>query len=195
MNREFLRQLGLDDDQVNAVMAKHGTLLSIKEDEITALRDKNDKLDNRVDALRSEVKNLEESGDEKLQKKIEEQSSEIEGLKAEKAEMKHDFAINKYVASLNTKDPVYIAEKMKQLDLNDEGELVGADELADELKEKHPLLFEANEPEEPKEPEKPKPWSQGNSIVSGGGLTAKQIMDIENDDERQRLISENADLF
>lgn len=187
MNRDFLRGLGLEDEQVNAIMGRHGSTIAEKEDEIG-------KLNKQIEDLKSDVADLKDGGDEDLKEQITTLEANKQSLEQQLADQSRQHKLERYVDSLGTKDPAYIMAKLDDVELEDD-EFVGIDERVVELKEAHPLLFEADEPE-PQEPQKPKPWAQRtNATVEGGTWTREKIMAVENVRERQRLIAENRNLF
>ncbi len=196
MNREFLEGLGLEKDAINAIMAKHGSKIGEKETEITNLTNEKQKLDDKITQLENAGG---DDGDSNLKERIKtletekgELETKIQQKDQEKADLVKQHKLEMYVNGLGTKDPAYVTDKLKDVELNDEGEFEGIDEQVEELKEKHPLLFE----QEQQEPNKPKPWAQrGNGTVNKGELTAEQIMEVKDKKERQRLIQENKDLF
>lgn len=187
MNRDFLKGLGLEAETVEAVMARYGTSMANKETEIT-------KLNQKIESLENDVTELEDNGDEELKGQLTTLEKEKQDLEQQLADQSRQHKLERYVDSLGTKDPAYIMAKLDDVELEDD-KFVGIDERVEELKEAHPLLFEADEPE-PQEPQKPKPWAQRtNATVEGGAWTREKIMAVENVRERQRLIAENRNLF
>lgn len=184
-NREFLRGLGIEEEQVNAIMSRHGSTIGPKEDEITQLKSEKQRLE-------GEIQTLKDNGDEDLKEQIAALEGEKQQLEQQLADQAKQHKLETYVNSLGVKDPAYIMDKLSDVELKDD-EFVGIDERVNELKEKHPLLFEA---EESTEPPKPAKWSQGGVSTTGGNtLTREQIMKEPDRQKRQQLIRENRDLF
>lgn len=188
MNREFLRNLGLEDEQVNAVMSRHGSTIGEKEDEIANLTREKDKLDRQYQKLKAD------NGDSELKQQVETLETEKTKLEEQITAQAKQHKLETYVGGLGVKDQAYILDKLADVELEDD-EFVDIDERVEELKELHPLLFESEEPEQT-EPPTPRPWGQrGNGTVGSGNWTKEKIMAVENTAERQRLIAENRDLF
>lgn len=154
MNRDFLRGLGLEDEQVNAIMSRHGSTIAEKEDEISDLN-------KQIKDLEDDVADLEDGGDDELKDQLEALKDEKSGLEQQLSDQAKQHKLETYVNSLGTKDPAYIMDKLSDVELEDD-EFVGIDERVEELKEAHPLLFEV---EETGSSAKPKPWAQGNGTV------------------------------
>lgn len=197
MNRKFLEELGLEKETINAVMAKHGSTVNELQESVQSLEKEKEQLDERIKQHEEQLDELgKNSGDEELKKQIEDLKQANEQLAEEKAselsEMQHTHKVALTVKDLGVKDEDYIISKLSDLELKD-GELAGLDERVDELKEKHPLLFEDAQSQEPKQPKK---WSQGGiSTVQNGTITKAEIMNEPNRATRQQLIRENKHLF
>lgn len=197
MNRKFLEELGLEKETIDAIMARHGRTVNELQESIQSLEKEKEQLDERIKQHEEQLDELgKNSGDEELKKQIEDLKQANEQLAEEKAselsEMQHAHKVALTVKDLGVKDEDYIISKLSDLKLKD-GELVGVDERVDELKEKHPLLFEDAQAQEP---EQPKKWSQGGvSTVQNGTITKKEIMNEPNRATRQQLIRENKHLF
>lgn len=188
MNRDFLKGLGLESEQIDSIMGRHGSAIATKETEITEWKNKHEAADHQLARLKAD------NGDVKLQKQLETAEQANKDLQEQLATQSKQHKLETYVNSLGTKDTAYIMAKLEDVELEDD-EFVGIEERVEELKEAHPLLFEADEPA-PQEPQKPKPWAQrGNGTVTGGEWTKESIMAVEDVGKRQRLIRENKDLF
>lgn len=188
MNREFLEGLGLEKDAINAIMAKHGSAIGAKETEISNLQNEKQKLDDKITQLENAGG---DDGDEALKTELETLKSDKQKLEQQLTDQAKQHKLEMYVGSLGTKDPEYVMAKLADVELKDD-EFVGIDERVDELKEKHPLLFEAEEPN----PKNPKKWSQGGvNTVNNGSLTREEIMQEKDASKRQKLILENKQLF
>lgn len=168
MKREELAELGLEKETINAVMALHGTTVN-------------------------DLKN--NSDDSELKKQINQLQTNNQELKDSQAneisELKRRHKIELAVKGLGVKDEEYISAKLSDLELDDDGNLKEFDSRVDELKEQHPLLFEANS----QEPVTPKKWSQGNATIMNGKISREEIMKEPDRHKRQDLIDKNQHLF
>lgn len=194
MNRDFLESLGLSKDQIDSVMAKHGSTVNSLQDDIRTLEKSKEQLEEQNKQHSDQLEELKGSEkDDDLKARIQELQDENEQLKEQHdtdlSEQQRQSKIEIAVAKLGTKDDEYIKAKLNDLELKD-GELNGFDDRINELKEAHPLLFESSEPA------KPAKWSQGGiSTNTTGTLTREQIMQEPDRATRQQLIRENKDLF
>ncbi len=184
MNRDFLRGLGLEDEQVNAIMGRHGSTIAEKEDEIG-------KLNKQIEDLKGDVADLKDGGDEDLKEQLATFEKDKQSLEQQLSDQSRQHKLERYVDSLGTKDATYIMAKLEDVELEDD-EFVDIDKRVEELKEAHPLLFEADEP---KEPVKPKAWAQGNSTVGDNNQPNPFSKEHWNLTEQGRLYKEEPELY
>lgn len=194
MKREQLSELGLEKQTIDAVMALHGSTVSELNDEVRTLKKQNEQLDEQVESYSQKVEELNNnSQDEDLKAQLQQLEDDNEALKQKQAqdlaEMKRQHKIELAVKGLGTKDEAYIASKLSDLELTEDGNLADFDSRVSELKEQHPLLFEAEETQPLKK------WSQGNSTVASGTLTKQDIFNEKDATKRQQLIQQNPHLF
>lgn len=200
MNRSFLEELGLEKETINAVMAKHGSTVNDLQDTVKTLEKEKEQLDERISQYEGQLDDLKDnSGDDELKSQIEDLKAANEQLKTEKSEeltqMQHQHKVALTVKDLGVKDEEYISSKLNDLELKD-GELVGLDDRVNELKEKHPLLFESEEAPEPSEPSQPKKWSQGGvSQTMGDGKVTREQFNQMTFTERAELAQNDPNTF
>ncbi|WP_225743364.1 phage scaffolding protein [Marinilactibacillus sp. Marseille-P9653] len=197
MERSYLENLGLESDVISQIMKEHGkTVNPLKESLEDAGKEKK-QLDDRIAQHEQQLEELKKkpTDSEGLNDKIEQLQKENKELKESKeAELAEERRVNKIALSvkgLNTADEDFVSDKLRNLQLDEEGNLIDFDKHVDVLKEKHPFLFEGVK----EEPKKPGKWSQGNSTVESGAMTKEDIMKEPDAGKRQQLISENAHLF
>lgn len=172
MNREELKALGLEDEQIDAVMKSHGTVVNQTKNDLDAVKEERDNLATQIEERDTQ---LEELGGKA--KDSEELTAEIERLKAENAdtttkfqeqmtEQQKNFAIENALREVKARDPK-LAKKALDLDVIHvkEGNLTGLEEQLTALKESHEYLFEADEPNEPATPH----FSTGQHSAQGTG--------------------------
>lgn len=197
MERKFLEDQGLNEDQVNAVMAQYGkdvTDLKEKagkadtlEDQITDLksqisdRDKQlkdlNKLTDDNDTLKSKIAEMEQSN-KQVQKDYE----------AKLAKQHKDFAISNALGkagAFESKSVIPFID-MDKVSLDNNGNLLGFDDQLEAAKKEHSYLFKQEEKKE----SKPTP-----RIVTGGNNDsnvekAPSEMTLE---EQNKLYQENPD--
>lgn len=194
MKREELAELGLEKETINAVMALHGTTVNDLKSQVNTLETEKDQLSNQVEQYSNQLEELKDnSGDSELKERINQLEADNQALKDSQADelanLKRQHKIQLTVKGLGVKDEEYIASKLADLEVDEDGNLKDLDNRVNELKEAHPLLFESQEPEQPRK------WSQGNSTVNSTGLTKQDIMNEKNASKRQELIANNPQLF
>lgn len=159
MNRDFLKELGLTDEQADKVVAKHGE----------AIQSVNSKLANaesQVESLNSQVKDRDtqiatlsdQAGNsDEMKKQIEDLQSTIKTNDEQAAQnllqVKQDNAIQNYLKDAGARDvkailPFVDSDTIKYDD--DKGELTGLSEQVEKIKGDHDYLFQ--EEEKPNEP-------------------------------------------
>lgn len=196
MKREELVELGLEKETINAVMALHGTTVNNLKDEKRTLETEKEQLTQQVEQYSSELDDLKNnSSDSDLKEQINQLQANNQELKDSQAnelsELKRQHKIELAVKGLGVSDEEYITAKLSDLELDEDGKLKEFDNRVNELKEKHPLLFEGNS----QEPVTPKKWSQGNATVMNGKLSREEIMNEPDRHKRQELIDQNQHLF
>lgn len=159
MNRDFLKELGLTDEQADKVVAKHGE----------AIQSVNSKLANaesQVESLNSQVKDRDtqiatlsdQAGNsDEMKKQIEDLQSTIKANDEQAAQnllqVKQDNAVQNYLKDAGARDvkailPFVDSDTIKYDD--DKGELIGLSEQVEKIKGDHDYLFQ--EEEKPNEP-------------------------------------------
>lgn len=194
MKREELQELGLESSQINAVMGMHGSVVNDLNDQVRTLEKESEQLKEQNQSYADEVESLKEnSSDDELKAKLDDLEKQQKSLQQEHQRELNDLnrkhKIQLAVKSLGVKDEEYVTDKLSDLELKD-GELVNFEERTNELKEKHPLLFEDDEPKQAKK------WSQGGtSTINQSPMSISEIMQVKDPNERQKLIAENRDKF
>lgn len=153
MKREELSELGLTDEQVEAVMVSH-------KKEVNAFREKAEKFDEAATELSglkeqltsrdTDIKKLtKDLGDnEELKKTVSELQDKYKGdtekLQSQLAQTKLDSAITNALAGTKARDSSVIRALLKsdEIKLSESGELVGLNEQVAELQTSKPYLFD-----------------------------------------------------
>lgn len=195
MNREELKALGLEDEQIDAVMKSHGTVVNDTKKELETVKEERNNLATQIEERDTQ---LEELG-EKV-KDSEELTTEIERLKTENAETATDyqermdkqqksFAIENALREAQARDPK-LAKKALDLDVIHvkEGKLTGLEEQLTALKESHDYLFVA-EDEDGGKPDFMRPGGNGKPNGSNNPFSKEGF----NLTEQGRLLREDKD--
>lgn len=156
MNREFLKEQGLTDEQIEAVMAEYGKSINSYKEKV----DKVDSLQNQIDDYKQQLADRDKQLDDlsKQVKDNEELTAEINRLKEENEKatkelqeklekQAFEFALERALNKAGAKNPKAVkalldTEKIKCVDDN----LIGLDEQLTALKESDGYLFGENEP-------------------------------------------------
>lgn len=197
LTREFLEQQGLEADVISQVMKEHGKTVQPLNEQVEQLTTANTQLTSQVTERDNQLAELKNGGDDALKDQITQLQADNEALKETYAnELNTTIKTHKIEMLANeigASDVDWAKDKLARLELKD-GELEGADDLINELKEKHPVLFAT---QEQTEPEGIRKWSQGglstiNSVSYG---SREEVMAIEDNAKRQKAIEDNIHLF
>jgi len=199
MNREFLKGLGLTDEQIDSVMKEHGkTINDTKEkaDKVDSLESQIEDYKQQLEERDNQLNELSEKakGNEELTNQINELKEQNEQTKTEYEQrlesQQKDFAIVNYLRDQKVKDPDLLKVK---LDLEaityKDGKLIGIDEQVNPLKESHDYLFEQEE------------GSKGPTIVApgnpngGGGKPNPFSKEHWNLTEQGKIFREDPELY
>ena len=197
MNREFLRSLELEDGVVESIMAKHGATIKELNDQVETQKTKAETLENQINerdtdlnTLREQLKDHEGANTEleELQSKYDEETQKLQSqLEHNKKMNEIRLAINK--SGARNEKAILALLDLEEVKVNDDG-VQGLKEQIDSIKESDNYLFETVENK------KPNIVAGGNPQgVGSGTLTREQIMQEKDNTKRQKLISENPELF
>ena len=197
MNREFLRSLELEDELVESIMAKHGATIKELNDQVETQKTKAETLEKQINERDTDLKTLREQleGSDKaqteletLQKKYDEETQKLQDqLEHNKKMNEIRLAINK--SGARNEKAVLALLDLEEVKVNDDG-VQGLKEQLETLKESDNYLFEVVDKK------KPNIVTGGNPQGAGSGtLTREQIMQEKDNVKRQKLISENPELF
>ena len=197
MNREFLRSLELEDGVVESIMAKHGATVKEINDQLNTQKTKAESLEEQITerdtdlkALREQLKDHEGANTEleSLQSKYDEETQKLQSQLEQNKKMNEiRLAINK--SGARNEKAILALLDLEEVKVNDDG-VQGLKEQIDAIKESDNYLFESVENK------KPNIVAGGNPQgVGSGTLTREQIMQEKDNTKRQKLISENPELF
>lgn len=201
MNREFLKEKGLNDEQIEAVMKAYGQSVN----DIKEKADKVEGLESQIEDLQGQLKErdtqLEDLG--KKAKDSEELTAEIDRLKEENenatqelkdklSKQAFEFTLENSLGKAGAKNPKAVKALLDTESIKLDGEtLLGLDDQLKALQESDGYLFGENEPAGLKG-RKP---HETSAIGGNGAMTKENIMKEPNSTKRQQLIRENSHLF
>lgn len=191
LTRAFLRSLGLEDNQVTAVIEAHTeTVEGIRNDASKA----QEKLNNKVDALNKELADAKD-GDSKWEDKYNELSKEYDSYKAEQnAKADKEAKKSAYKALLKEAgiadkrlDTVLKVTSLDEITLNKDGSIRDAEKLSESIKtEWSDFIVQTQQ----------QGANVDNPPAGGKTYTSKaEIMAIKDTSKRQEAIRNNMELF
>lgn len=176
MNRKELEELGLEPEQIEAVMKAHGSTVNATKEELDAVTTDRDALKEIVTDRDSQLESLKGVDAEGLQAEIERLKSENEATATEyQAKLdgqRFDFTLDKSLSGAKARNAKAVRALLKTEDLKMDGDkILNLDDQLKALQESDPYLFEAVKEEEQQE-EQPayKPsFSNGEHGTKPGG--------------------------
>lgn len=151
MKRTFLKELGLDDEVIDKIMAENGKDIEAHKgnsEKLTADLDAKTKEHNEALALIEQLKG-ENAGNEKLQSSIKDYETNMAALKAENEQLKIDKAVEVALLANKAKasDIDYLMYKLKQehkeIALDENDKVKGIDDIINGLKTAYANNFES----------------------------------------------------
>lgn len=159
MNREELKELGLSDEQIEAVMKSHGKSVNDLKEKAEQVDTLNTQIDDYKEQLQQRDTQLEELSEKA--KGNEDLTAQLDELKAQNEQTKNDYETKLNEQAFNHKlDNTLTGAKAKNtkavkalLDLDiikhEDGELKGLNEQLETLKSEHDYLFEQEQTGKP----------------------------------------------
>ncbi|WP_404475710.1 phage scaffolding protein [Staphylococcus pseudoxylosus] len=164
MKREFLRNLGLDDEIIKKIIDKHHDSLQESKDNINSIKKELDKANEEISKRDKQITDLESKANDKeaLEKQLEEYKNTNAEYESKMKELRLDNAIKVAVA----KDAVNVDHVIKLIDkdgleLKEDGTVKGLDKRLESFKEENAHLFGADKP-------------KGHSPLDGGNPEAEK---------------------
>lgn len=151
MKRQFLKELGLEDEVIDKIMAENGKDIEASKgngEKLTADLEAKTKEHNEALALIEQLKG-ENAGNEKLQSAVKDYETKLAALAAENQQLKIDKAVE--IALLENKakasDIDYLMFKLKadhkDIALDENGKVKGIDDIVSGLKTSYAANFES----------------------------------------------------
>lgn len=154
MKREFLKELGLTDEQIDKIMAENGkdiekykTLAETKEAELKQVKQQLEEANAQIEKFKDmDIESIKAAADDykqKYEKAKEEAQREIE-------QIKFNYAIEKALTDAKARNvkAVKALLDLDNLKLTDE-KILGLDEQLAKIKEENSFLFESDDKKEP----------------------------------------------
>lgn len=201
MNREFLKEQGLTDEQIEAVMKEHGKTVN----DTKAKADKADTLESQIDDYKEQLKDrdnqlkeLKKVDPAKLQERIDELKVENETKDNEYQEKLNkqakDFSIESALRDAKARNPRIAknALDLESISIKD-GKLIGLDEQLTAIKESDSYLFKTDQDDLPGGLK----GRKAHESKSGEGMSAitKEQFDKMNYGERVELYNKDIETY
>lgn len=152
MKREFLKELGLSDEQIEKIMAEHGKTVNSMKEELEKAKELEQQIQGLQEQLQQRDQQLEElktkaTGNEELQQQIQqlqEQNKQIQQEYEQKMQKQaFDFALERALVSAKARNPKAVKALLDTEAIKLDGDkLLGLKEQLEKLKESDPYLFE-----------------------------------------------------
>lgn len=188
MKTEFLKNLGLTDEQIQSVMAENGKDITAYKTEIANLKDDIKVKDGVIETKNNKIAELEKVDVEAI-KKEQFELGKTEGSK-EIEVFKKQTALDKALQGYKAKDTSILSKMldMEKVKFNDKFEIVeGLEDQITTLKESHDYLFEND---------KPLPKFSGSINQPGNNnQITKEVFNKMGYQDRLKLYNENKALY
>lgn len=159
MKREFLKNLGLEDEAIDKIMAENGKDiekakgdLEAKEAELKAKETELETLQGQLEKANEQIEEFKDMDIEDIKKKADEYKEKYETAKAEAEKelekIRFDYEIDKALSGAKAKNTKAVKAllDLENLKLTDE-KILGLDEQLEKIKEDNEFLFEVEEKE------------------------------------------------
>ena len=154
MKVEFLKGLGLTDEQIQSIQAESGKEIQKYKDENATLKADNDNKQELLDNANKEIDSYKSMDIEAIKKSAEDYKTKYETAEKEHQaqlnQIEYDNKLGKYVDKLNLKNDIYknaVISQIKEKQLKFDGDtLLGGEELVKGFKEKYAEAFVDTKP-------------------------------------------------
>lgn len=193
MNREALKALGLTDEQIDTVMASHGSVVNATKGELTAMTTERDDLKGQLTDRDTQLETLKDkaAGNEDLLSQIEQLKTDnataTTDLQAKLDKQAFSFALEKGVVAMGARNPKAVIALLDVDSIKLDGDkLLGLDTQGEALKTSDAYLFG----EDVVPPNSPSITVPGNPNGGNSALNAEGFGNMSYQ-ERLKLKKEN----
>ncbi|MBG9548341.1 phage scaffolding protein [Cytobacillus firmus] len=201
MNREFLKNLGIEETLIDSIMAEHGKTVQSLQAKNTDLTTNLDDLKKQMDQRDKDLKELKKQaeGSEELQKKLDDLQKQYDTEKAAYAQKLKDMQLTSALkltlaADVHDTDLVATLLDKSKIELDENGNIkAGLKEQLEALRESKAFLFV---PKQEGSDQKFKGFSPADGKPAGAGGTKNPFSKEHfNLTEQARLFKENPELY
>lgn len=153
MNREFLKEIGLEDEAIDKIMAEHGKTVNQTKDELTSAQSERDSLKEQLSERDTQLEDLrgKAQGNEELQATIdslkEANTQAKESYEKQLKEQKFNYELDRELMTAQARNPVAVRALLdtEVIKLDEDGKIKGLSEQLEGLKESDSYLFASEE--------------------------------------------------
>lgn len=156
MNRDFLKKIGLEDEQIDHVMMEHGKTVNSVKEELDRVKGERDSLKEEISNQNDQLEKLKKQAkdNEELQVTIEALKEANKEIESKLQKQRFDYELDKVLIAEKARNPKAVrpfldTETMK---LDEDGTIKGLKEQLEEIKESEPYLFASEKEETPSIP-------------------------------------------
>ncbi len=188
--RSFLKALGLETEKIDSIIEQHIAVTDELNAKIKSLKEDN----KEIQGLKAKINDLESKQGsheeyEKLKKEFDDYKANVEHEKAHEAKATaYRKTLKKLNVAENVIDKILDVDKVDEVELNDDGTIKDSENIEKRIQEEWKEFIVTVE-------------TKGANIANPNGtnepktVTKESILGIKDPIERQKLISENAELF
>lgn len=150
MKREFLKELGLQDDQIDQIMDENGKDVQRVQDKLKAKEAEAEKLNEQLADANKQVQSFKDMNVDEIKAKAQEFENKYNQSQNELKEAREGALLDKAVSAYNVQDIDVVKGLIKrdQLVFKDDNSIVGLDEQMKKLQEEKAFLFKVEDNEE-----------------------------------------------
>ncbi|MCF6515563.1 hypothetical protein GSH19_05270 [Lactobacillus sp. S2-2] len=153
MKRDFLKEQGLNDEQIEAVMKAHGSDVQNFREQVSTLETEKNSLNEQITNRDKDIKGLKKnnSDNEELSNQLKDlqdkYKTDTDKLSKQLSNVKLDNAVSKSLSSTNARNPEVVKKmlNMDSVELNEDGSVKGLDEQIKGLQESDAYLFDGGQ--------------------------------------------------
>lgn len=197
MKTEFLKELGLTEEQITSIMAENGKDINKEKEKTEAAVQQSESYKTQLDQANITIGDLKKSNkeNEDLQGKIQEYETTINTMKVDSEKQIKELKLKDKLRDAGVKDAEYLIFKhggVDKFNYDQEGNLIGLDDTLKPYKESMPYNFITGKTETKYEPAGGEPTKVANPFAKDTFNLTKQGELIKNDPVQARKLAEAA---
>ena len=148
MKTDFLKELGLDQETINKIMAENGKDINDLRNQIASLNTEKASLETQVSEANKTIENFKSVNVDEIKNKATEWEAKyneyVANSQKELHKVKFDYALDNALKSAKVKNPKTVMPLIdtNKISLNDDGTLIGLSEQLETIKTENSYLFD-----------------------------------------------------